>query len=271
MNKFEAGFLFQILLKMRSVASYTSDSLAKFEAKKLFKYSSYFFTVPKSYFIGLLFCPMLLLGQMTATEEAFGKACACFNAVDFANLNQEYYSIKADSCIEEALYTNLTGVLKEQNTNLEDNEGMFNVAKIMHQYLLKNCEGFQQFSKGMASEQVTDIKQKNKSNIGLLYSLNTNQQFPIITIITEDKEALEFIWFREFDGSTRFMEGLKGYENTVVEIVWKEVELYDVVTQKYPFYKEIILIEEQKVLEKKERKAWIKDYEKVRKRKKGKN
>ncbi|CAA6827743.1 MAG: Unknown protein [uncultured Sulfurovum sp.] len=47
MNKFEAGFLFQISLKMRSVASYTLDSLVKFEAKRLFKCSSYFFTVPK--------------------------------------------------------------------------------------------------------------------------------------------------------------------------------------------------------------------------------
>jgi hypothetical protein len=224
----------------------------------------------KSYFIGLIFCPMLLLGQTTATEEAFGKACACFNAVDFINLDQKYFSIKADSCIEEALYTNLTGVLKENNTSLEDSEGMLKVAKVMHQYLLKNCEGFQQFSKQMATQEVTEIKQKNDSNIGLLYSFNTNQQFPIITILTEDNEALEFIWFREFDGSTRFMEGISGYENTVVEIIWKEVELYDVVTQKYPFYKEIVLVEELKVIDKKERKAWVKEFEKGRGRKKGK-
>ncbi|MFT5645611.1 MAG: hypothetical protein ACI976_000284, partial [Aureispira sp.] len=39
-------FLFQILLKMRSVAGYTPDSLVEFGAKKLFKCSSYFFTVP---------------------------------------------------------------------------------------------------------------------------------------------------------------------------------------------------------------------------------
>jgi hypothetical protein len=42
--------LFQILLKMRSVASYTPDSLVEFGAKKLFKCSSYFFTVPKGNF-----------------------------------------------------------------------------------------------------------------------------------------------------------------------------------------------------------------------------
>ncbi len=216
----------------------------------------------KSYFIGLIFCPMLLFGQITATDEAFGKACACFNALDFVNLDQKYITTKADSCIQEALYTNLTGVLKENKTSLEDSEGMLNVAKLMHEYLLENCVGFQQFSKQMATEQVTEVKQKNKSSIGLLYSFSTNQQFPIITIITEDNEALEFIWFREFDGSTRFMKGLKGYENTVVEIIWKEVELYDVVTQSYPFYKEIILIEELKVVEKKERKAWLRSFEK---------
>lgn len=220
----------------------------------------------KSYFIGLIFCPMLLLGQTTATEEAFGKACACFNAVDFIHLDQKYFSIKADSCIEEALYTNLTGVLKENKTSLEDSEGMLEIAKMMHQYLLKNCEGFQQFSKQMASQEVIEIKQKNDSNIGLVYGFNTNQQFPIFTILTEDNETLEFIWFREFDGSTRFMEGIKGYENTVVEIIWKEVELYDIVTQSYPFYKEIVLVEELKVIDKKERRAWVKEFEKGRKK-----
>lgn len=222
----------------------------------------------KSYVIGLIFCPMLLFGQIRATDEALDKACACFNAVDFINLDQQYFSVKADSCIEEALYTNLTGVLKENNTSLEDSEGMLTVAKIMHEHLLKNCEGFQQFSKQMASQQVSEITEKNDSTIGLLYSFNTNQQFPIITILTEKNEILEFIWFREFDGSTRFMEGLKGYENTVVEIIWKEVELYDVVTQTYPFYKEIVLIEELKVIDKKERKAWVKEFEKGRKLKK---
>jgi hypothetical protein len=207
---------------------------------------------------------MLLLGQITATEEAFDKACTCFNAVDFINLEQANLSIKADSCIEEAFYANLTGVLKENKTSLEDSEGMLKVAKRMHQYLLKNCNGFQQFSKQMAGEQVTEVKQKNKSHIGLLYGFNTSQQFPIITILTEDNEALEFIWFREFDGSTRFMKGIKAYENTVVEIIWKEVELYDIVTKKYPFYKEIVLIEELRELEKKDWKAWVKRFEKSR-------
>lgn len=208
---------------------------------------------------------MLLFGQIRATEEAFDKACTCFNAVDFVNLDQARLSIKADSCIEEALYTNLTGVLKENNTSFEDSEGMLKLAKIMHEYLLKNCEGFQQFSKQMATQQVTEIKQKNNSNIGLLYDFNTNQQFPIISILTEKNEVLEFIWFREFDGSTRFMDGIKAHENTVVEIIWKDVELYDVVTRSYPFYKEIILIEELRRIDKKERKAWVRSYEKGRK------
>ena len=216
----------------------------------------------RSYFIGLIFCPMLLFGQIRATEEAFDKACTCFNVVDFVNLDQAHLSIKADSCIEEALYTNLTGVLKENNTSFEDSEGMLKLAKIMHEYLLKNCEGFQQFSKQMATQQVTEIKQKNNSNIGLLYDFNTNQQFPIISILTEKNEVLEFIWFREFDGSTRFMDGIKAYQNTVVEIIWKDVELYDVVTRSYPFYKEIILIEELRRIDKKERKAWVRSYEK---------
>ncbi|WP_052594426.1 hypothetical protein [Aureispira sp. CCB-QB1] len=224
----------------------------------------------KCFVIGLILCPMLLLGQIPATEEAFGKACACFDAIDFLQIDKEYLSTKADSCIEEALYTNLTGVLKENNTSLEDSGGMLKVAQKMHQYLLKNCTGFRKFAKQMGKEQIKEIKQEQHSNIGLLYDFNTNQQFPIITILTEKNETLEFIWFREFDGSTRFMNGIKPYKNTVVEIVWKDIELYDVVTQKYPFYKEIVLIEELNAISNKERKAWVKAYEKREKEKRKK-
>lgn len=173
---------------------------------------------------------------------------------------QEVVSL-ADSCIEEALYTNLTGVLKENNANLEDSDAMFKVAQVLHRSLIKNCNGFRQFSRRIATQEVEEVKQENKTNVGLLYQLNTNQQFPIFTILTEDNQALDFVWFREFDGSTRFMNGIKAYQHTVVEIVWRDIELYDVVTQKYPFYKEIILIEELRVLENKERKAWIKGYQ----------
>lgn len=219
----------------------------------------------RSYFIGLIFCPLLLTGQV-ATQEALEKACTCFNTVDFTTLDQALLSTKADSCIEEALYTNLTGVLKENNTNLEDSEGMLKVAKIMHQSLLDNCVGFRNFSKRMAGEAVKEVKQKNNSTIGLLYTFNTNQQFPIITILTEKNERVDFLWLREFDGSTRFMEGIESHQNTVVEIIWKDVELYDVVTQSYPFYKEIVLIEELRELKKKERKVWVKGYEKLEKK-----
>lgn len=217
--------------------------------------------------IGLLaFLPLLLLGQQIATNEALDKACSCFNSVDFSSITLEQGSLVADSCISEALYTNLTGVLKENNATLENADALFKVAQIFHSHLLKNCKGFQQFSKRVAKNRVREIKQKNNSNIGLLYQLNTNQQFPVFTILTENNKALEFIWFREFDGSTRFMNGLKDYQNTVVEIVWKDVELYDVMTQSYPFYKEIILIEELKKIDKKTRKSWIKNYQQTLKK-----
>jgi len=212
------------------------------------------------------FFPILLFAQ-TATEEALDKACDCFNSVDFISMEYNNISLVADSCIQDALYTNLTGVFKENNTSLDDNDAMFKLAQIIHLHLTVKCDGFKEFSKRIAQRRVQEVKEKNPSNTGLLYDINTDNQFPIITIITKEKEALEFIWFREFDGSTRFMEGIKSYENTIVEIIWKDLELYDAVNKKYPFYKEILLIEELSTIENKERKAWIKSYKETLKSK----
>jgi hypothetical protein len=207
----------------------------------------------------LLYYPILLLSQ-TATEEALDKACDCFNAIDFLSIEYNKISVVGDSCIQNALYTNLTGVFKENNTTLDDNDAMFKLAQIIHTSLTIQCDGFKKFSKRIAQRRVEEVKEKNPSSTGLLFNLNTDHQFPIITIITKDHQAFEFIWFQEFDGSTRFMEGIKMHKNTIVEIVWKDLELYDAINKKYPFYKEIILIEELRTIENKERKAWIKSY-----------
>ena len=138
--------------------------------------------------------------------------------------------------------------------------------KIIEKGLLETCQGFQLFSKRSAERRVTELKKKYPSSTGLLYEMNTDGQFPLLKIITEDYEVLEFIWFREFDGSTRFMKGIKDYENTVVEIVWRDLELYDAETQRYPFFKEIMLVEELRTVENKERKAWVKGVRKPNKR-----
>ncbi len=216
-------------------------------------------------FILLLLSFPILLPAQAATKEALDKACACFNAIDFEQRDFESLSFVADSCIEEALYSNLTGVFKENNATLDDNDAMFQLAQLINAHLLANCEGFQQFAKRIAQRQVETVKQKNPSNIGLLYELNSDAPFPIFTIITEDYQALEFVWFREFDGSTRFMDGIKDYKNTVVEIVWKDLELYDATNKTYPFYKEILLIEELKTIETKARKEWVSNYKKTQK------
>lgn len=201
--------------------------------------------------------PSWLLAQ-TATEEALDKACNCFESIDFSSLPFDQLDTKTDSCLQEALYTNLTGVLKENQATLDDNDAMFRLAQIIEKGLLMNCLGFQVFSKRSAERRVAEIKQKHPSATGLLYEMNTDGQFPILKIITEDYEILEFIWFREFDGSTRFMKGIKDYKNTVVEIVWQDLELYDAEKQRYPFYKEILLIEEVREVDNKARKAWVK-------------
>lgn len=198
--------------------------------------------------------------SQTATEEAWGKACDCFNSVNFNEIAYKYINLKADSCIQEALYTNLTGVLKENNLSIEDDEAMFQVAKRIGAFLSDSCKGFQMFSSRLAERKVEEVKKNNPSDSGLLYELKTNEILPTFVILTDKNEALEFVWFREFEGSTRFLKGIKDYQNTIVTIIWQELELFDVQTKKYKIYKEILLLEETDKVDEKGRKDWILHY-----------
>lgn len=198
--------------------------------------------------------------SQTATEEALDKACDCFNSVNFSEIDYKYIHLKADSCIQEALYTNLTGVLKENNLSLADDEAMLQVAKRIGTFLADSCKGFQVFSSRLAEQKVAEVKKNNPSDSGLLYELKNNGTFPIFVLLTDKNEALEFAWFREFEGSARFFKGIKDYQNTIVSIVWQELELFDTSTKKYKIYKEILLLEELETIEEKERKDWIHHY-----------
>lgn len=198
-----------------------------------------------------------------ATKEALSRACACLSARSLEELQGIGATVLVDSCLEEGLYVNFSGVMREHGASLDNDSSMLALAQYLEQELTRACGSFRQVAKGLAANQLEEIKIENKSSVGLLYQFNTNQQFPLFTLINKNNEAENFIWLHEFDGSTRFMQGIKPYWYTPVEIVWKEVELYDRVTQQYLYYKEVLLIEEQEKIDKKRRKAWVNAYERT--------
>ncbi len=210
----------------------------------------------------------LLFAQDRATEEALERACTCFGNQNFGTISMLQADAVADSCLQYALYTNLTGVLEEQKASLKNSESMLRVAQLFSSYLSENCVGFRAYSDKIAQQKVEIIKQKNSSTVGLLYALECEGKFPVFRILTDKNEVIDFFWIREFDGSARFFEGGKAYANTVIEVFWKELELYDASQQKYIYYKEIILLEELNTVAEKERKEKLKAYKKEQKKKK---
>ncbi|MGH1335097.1 MAG: hypothetical protein ACRBFS_03140 [Aureispira sp.] len=217
-------------------------------------------------FLILLFCGESLQAQK-ATKEALQRACNCLDGTNLEKGEGLLLTMRVDSCLEEGLYVNLSGVLREQKASIDNDSSMFALAQYLQDALTRNCSSFREAAKSLASNQLEEVKVENQRTKGLLYQFNTNQQFPIFVVITPDYKLENFLWFHEFDGSTRFMKGIKPYLYTPVEIVWREVELYDRVNGRYPYYKEILLIEEQEKIDKKSRKAWIKAYERSSKRK----
>lgn len=207
----------------------------------------------------------LLYAQQPATQEALNRACACLERDSLPA--PQALSPLLDSCIGEGLYQNLTGVLREHGADLNSDSSLFRLAQTIHQALSRDCPHFRKVTQGIAIQQLEVVKVENQQSRGLLYELNTAQQFPELVLITSDNEPLRFLWLREFDGSTRFMNGIKDYQNSRILVVWKPVELYDVVTQTYREHREILLVEEEGSLSNKERRAWLKRYKKAVKRK----
>lgn len=218
------------------------------------------------FLIGLqLFCQRLQ--AQSATAEALDRACRCLQDNELDSVAYERLQPLADSCLEVGLYTNLTGVLEEQNALLGNDSAMLGVAQKMYTYLNLNCATFRTFAKRTAAQQLVEIKASYPKTIGLLYELDTESKFPTFGIITTQNERLEVHWIREFDGSARFFGGLKGYENTVVEITWRPLEIYEWGNQNYTVFNEIYQLDELQVISKKDSKSWIKKYKKKMKNK----
>lgn len=197
-----------------------------------------------------------------ATIEALDKSCHCLEKVILEELSYSAIDSVLGDCIKEGLYTNLTGVLEEQNAVLGNDTAMARVAMQMHQYLTQNCLAFRSYNERIAAQKIEEVRERNPADTGLVYSLDVKGRFPILSIINTTNELASFYWIREFDGSARFFEGIKAYENTTIEVLWTTVEIYDAATQKYKTYKEIYQIEELKVLTNKEKKQCLKDYKK---------
>lgn len=206
---------------------------------------------------------MLSLGhaQQSATQEALELACVC---LEYDSLPPQHrLSPLLDSCIGEGLYRNLTGVLREQGAQLDTDSSLFRVAQYLHEALNRDCIYFRELTQGLAAQQLEVVKEENQQSRGFLYGFNTEQQFPTLDLITPENRLERYLWLHEFDGSTRFINGIKAYQNSRIIVIWKAVELYDVVTQSYRIHREILLVEEDGPLTSKERRAWIKRYRKA--------
>jgi len=197
----------------------------------------------------------------TATEEALNKACACYASVDFTTVPYSRLSYFSDSCLQVALYTNLTGVLSENKIDLNNSTSMLKLANSIADKMTNNCPDFQTYSLRLAQKKVAQIRVKYPSVRGLMYALDTKGQFPVLYLISEDNQQEVFYWLGEFDGSSRFMNGLKPYRQQLVEVYWKDVAWYNKTQKQYINYKEIVLIEEGQQLDTKDYNKWIDEFE----------
>ncbi len=209
----------------------------------------------------ILLCIQCSWGQ-TATQEAFDKACHCLAQTDFDQVDFVAIDSILEICIKEGLYTNWTGVLEEQGTQLGDDQAMNQLATKMHQYLTKNCPSFQRYNERLAAKKITVVRERNPADTGVIYTLDTKSRFPILNLLTNNNELKSFYWIREFDGSSRFFDGIKQYQAIEVEILWNTIEIYDISTKQYLTYKEIYQVEELRKIPQKDLNNRLKAYKK---------
>lgn len=210
----------------------------------------------------LLSCSQWSFSQVTASELILQKVCTCMEGYDWETMDYDQMLVVGDSCMEYGLLTNLTGLLAEYGVDLEDDKSMQRMGEVIANRLFEDCESYRKYSTHIASKKLEGEREPHQATIGVLVYLELEHQPPLFVLWTTEDEALDFIWFREFDGSARFFGGVKDYENQRVEIFWQELELYDPIQKKYKIYREIKLIEDLDKVDKKEGKVIQKAYKK---------
>lgn len=220
----------------------------------------------KPLFIGILLLSIQCsFAQVTASEVILKKICTCMDGYDFEPMDYDQMLAIGDSCMEYGLLSNLTGLLGEYGVDLEDSKSMQKMAEVIANRLFKDCEAYRNYAKTIAPKKTEKERVPYQITQGILVYLNLDRQPPLFVLWTAEDEALDFTWFREFDGSARFFGGIKDYENQRVEIFWQELELYDPVQKKYTIQREIKLIEDLDKVDKKEGKAVLQKYKKYQK------
>ncbi|MCP4442333.1 MAG: hypothetical protein GY810_25785 [Aureispira sp.] len=219
--------------------------------------------------ISIITCWMLLaqwsFAQVTASEVILQKVCNCMGGYEFETMEYKRMLVVGDSCMERGLLSNLTGLLSEYGVDMEDDKSMQKMGEVLANRLFSDCEAYRNYATYIAIKKLEEEREPYQITEGVLVKLDLERQPPLFVLWTTEDEALDFTWFREFDGSARFFGGVKDYENQRVEIFWEELELYDPLQQNYKIHREIKLIEDLDKVAKKEGKAILKKWKKYQK------
>ncbi len=197
----------------------------------------------------LLWVVAMAEGQ-SSLRWASQQACRCLEQVTLAPTNLAGLEQQGDSCLQAAIWQSLTGLSQELGIDLlaSPDSSWAAAAQRLADSLLLQCPAFQQLSQAIALQQLNDNFEIWQRVQGVLLEIHWNPFPPTFILLDSTGQQHQLHWIEEFDGSSRFFNGIANYRLTEVEVVWKQKQLLNPQTRRYVFFKAIVLIEEKQQL-----------------------
>jgi len=175
-----------------------------------------------------------------AQTEWKKEACTCMETLNVVQDDLEEVQVGIDSCLKSVMLEDFTLFLKEEGIDM-DNEETFQAAGMrIGQELFMTCEVYRFYAVRLAQTELELIEEEHEPYIvtGRLVKLKQKGKYSMFLVDTPAGRE-NFLWLRDFRGSSRFFEGLGEWKNKTVEIGWEQTALFDSQQKVYVYHKEI--------------------------------
>lgn len=195
----------------------------------------------------LAFLVTFSLSAQQVVEQISAETCAC---IEKASAEESIKSLEllTNSCVQQAMLENITGITETYRADLSDPEASREVGqsigKEVGNWLAENCVSYRalQTQSTQSKPKVEMLSFPLKSTEGSITELR-GEELGFVILVDEYGDELSFLWLEKFTGSDEFLGRIEDLKGRRVKIIWREIQLYQVRTQNYRKSKEIRGIE----------------------------
>lgn len=202
-----------------------------------------------------LFASLMVFSQIsaqnTATQYWIEQACACFSAsTQIMAGGSTALEATADSCAHQSLLTHYSALLKEYQTDIDNDSLVAEMGQRLGQKLYEDCAAYRNYFARLGKTQLYEKIAPLPTSTGFLVALHQHSDSHTYFWLWHNADSIStFLWLQPFEGAERFVaQGLGDERLRKATISWDLVQLFDYQTYQYitlPVVRQLIIWESE--------------------------